>query len=286
MRNPHAIFDTHAHYHDSRFVEGKEAGDVDALLDALFAGDICGVVDIGTDLETSRKAIALAEAYPGIYAAVGIYPGSCPMTTDPAVIESVMDELRVMLRHPKVKAIGEIGFDFHYDDVPKDIQAVWFERQLQLAEEVGVPILIHDREAHGATMELLRKYPRVHGVLHSFSGACEMAEELVKMGYYISISGVVTFKNARKLCEVAAMLPSDRMLIETDAPYLTPVPHRGECNHSGYLVYTAEKIAGLRAEAGCADGCSAEDVADITRRNACRVFGITESSLSSSENPV
>ncbi len=264
------IFDTHAHYHDSRFTASiSETGfsTVDTLLPSLFAGDLYAATDIGTDIETSLAAIALAERYPGIYAAVGMYPGSCPQPFEKDGMEEIIARFSEMLDHEKVVAIGEIGLDFHYDDVPREIQQIWFSRQMQLAQEKQMPVIIHDREAHGPVFEMLASYPDVSGILHSYSGSAEMAEQLVKMGYFISVSGVVTFRNAQKLVEVVRRIPLEHLLIETDAPYLTPHPHRGKINHSGYLCYTIEKIAALK-------GCSCEEVADITCRNALRAFRI------------
>ena len=266
--NDHLIFDTHAHYHDSRFSDGNSGlQPTDVLLDTLFSTEIGEIVDIGTDMETSRAAVSIAEQYPHMYAAVGMYPGSCPLSSDPEQIENTVGHFAHMLDHEKVVAIGEIGFDFHYDDVPRDIQAVWFERQMQLASEKNVPVIIHDREAHGAVMDVLSRYRQVHGILHSYSGSTEMAEQLIQMGYYISVSGVVTFRNARKLVEVVERIPLEYLLVETDAPYLTPHPHRGKVNHSGYLPYTVSRIAEIK-------GISYEEVCDVTRRNAYRIFGI------------
>lgn len=262
--NEHPIFDTHAHYHDARFSEDETLPPRAELLSSLFSETICGIVNVGTDTETSREALALAKGYPRMYAAVGMYPGSCP-SADEAAVGDALRVFRVLLDDPKTVAIGEIGFDFHYDDVPREIQAVWFERQLQLAAETGYPVIIHNREAHGATMDLLRKYPDVRGVLHSYSGSAEMAAELMKMGWYISFSGVVTFKNAARMAEVVKSVPVERMLVETDCPYLTPVPFRGRANHSGYLPYTVQRIAELH-------GTTPEEIADITRKNAETLF--------------
>lgn len=258
------IFDTHAHYHDIRFLENGT--DVrDTLLNTLFGGDIIGIVNIGTDVQTSTEAIALAERYPNMYAAVGMYPSSCPLPHDENAMQSTLSAIEGMLAHSKVVAIGEIGYDFYYDTVPHEVQEMWFEAQMQLSEKTGYPIVIHNRDAHDATLSMLKKHPAVTGILHSYSGSAEMAKALVSMGYYISLSGVVTFKNARKACEVAKILPDDRILIETDAPYLTPVPHRGKMNHSGYLVHTLQTLAELRRT-------SVEHMAAITAENAKKVF--------------
>lgn len=267
MKNAHPLFDSHAHYHDSRFSEDTALPPCGELLSSLFAEDISGIVNVGTDIETSKEALLLAERYPLMYAAVGMYPGSCPLSCDDAEIADTIAVFREMLRHPKTAAIGEIGFDFHYDDVPRDIQARWFEAQLSLAAETGYPVIVHNREAHGATLELLQKFPSVHGVLHSYSGSAETAAELIRMGWYISFSGVVTFKNASRMAEVVRAVPLERTLIETDCPYLTPVPFRGRTNHSGYLSYTAARVAELH-------GIGAEECADITRKNAETLFRI------------
>ncbi len=264
------IFDTHAHYHDKRFTDPQTDTGLpaaDTLLSSLFAGDLRAVTDIGTDIETSLQAIALSQVYPSVYAAVGMYPGSCPLPFDENGMEAIIARFSEMLRQEKVVAIGEIGLDFHYDDVPRDLQQRWFDRQMRLAAETDTPVIIHDREAHGPVFDTLSRYPTVKGILHSYSGSAEMAEQLVKMGYFISVSGVVTFKNAHKLVEVVERIPMEYLLIETDAPYLTPHPHRGKTNHSGYLPYTIEKIAEIK-------GIPAVTVADATYENARRVFRI------------
>ena len=167
-----------------------------------------------------------------------------------------------------VKAIGEIGYDFYWEDNPSpEVQKFYFERQMALAEKLSLPVIIHDREAHGATMDMILRYPGVIGVLHSYSGSVEMAKELVKRGWYISFSGVITYKNATRLAEVVPTIPSDRILVETDCPYLSPVPMRGKMNHSGYVKYTAAKAAELRGE-------GYEDFVNQTTENAKRLFGI------------
>ncbi len=263
-------FDTHSHYHDTRFTSPQEDTGVpspDVLLPNLFDGGLCAAVDIGTDIATSTEAIALAERYPGIYAAVGMYPGSCPQPFTDDGMEELIDRFAKMLRHEKVVAIGEIGLDFHYDDVPRDIQMKWFERQMQLAHETRMPVIIHDREAHGSVFDMLSRFSEVRGILHSYSGSAEMAKQLIKIGYLISVSGVVTFKNAQKLVEVVAQIPLEYLLIETDCPYLTPHPHRGKVNHSGYLPYTVARIAEIK-------GIFPDEVARVTRENAEKIFGI------------
>ena len=268
MKSQHPIFDTHAHYHDSRFSAPDAAlPETGALLDTLFSTEISHIINVGTDISHSAAAIALAEQYPDMYAAIGMYPGSCPLPFDAEQMENMIAQFSDMLDHPKVVALGEIGFDSHYDDVPRDIQAIWFDRQMTLAAEKNIPVVIHDREAHGAVWDMICAHPDVRGVLHSYSGSAEMARQLVSRGWMISLSGVVTFKNARQTIEVAEQIPLSSLLLETDAPYLTPVPHRGKTNHSGYLVHTAARIAEIR-------GISEEEVRDVTRENAKSFFAI------------
>ncbi len=243
FRSGYPLFDSHAHYNDSRFEPGNEIeGGREEVLSALFSGSVKYIVNNGTKLETNAESIALAEKYPGIYAAVGIHPEDIASEDD---IESVMGSLREQLMHPKVKALGEIGLDYYWDNVPRETQKAWFRRQLELAREVKKPVVIHDREAHGDVMDILREYPDVTGELHSFSGSAEMARQLVNRGWYISFSGVITFKNASRLAEIVPTIPLDRIMIETDCPYLAPVPYRGKLNHSGLLEYTAARAAEL-----------------------------------------
>ena len=252
------LYDTHAHYDDSRFDEDR-----DALLPELHRQGIALINDIGTDIPSSRQAIALAEKYPFVYAVVGGWPGNVGDMT-----ETDLETYREMSRHEKVVAIGEIGLDYHYDDVPRDIQKHWFERQLSLAAEVELPVVVHEREAHGDGMEIVRRWAdRVTGVFHCFSGSAEMAAELADLGWYVSFTGVVTFKNARRALEAVAAVPLERIMIETDAPYLAPVPYRGKRNHSGYVYRVAETIAEIK-------GLTPEEVAAVTMENGKRFFRI------------
>ncbi len=230
------IFDSHAHYDDARFDEER-----DTLLATLFANGVTGIVNVGTNPQTIRSTLSLAQTYPALYAAVGFYPHETHHCTDADYLW-----LETILQHPKVVAIGEIGLDFHYDDAPREVQLAAFDRQMQLAQKTGFPVVIHDREAHGACMDMVRRYPKVQGVFHSYSGSAEMAKELIARGWMISFSGSVTFKNAHHLWEAAQAVPLEAMLLETDAPYLAPVPMRGKTNHSDYIRYTAEKIAQLK----------------------------------------
>lgn len=254
------FYDTHAHYDDGRFDSDRET-----LLPELYRQGIGLINTIGTDIPSSRASIALAEQYPFIYAAVGGWPGNVGDMT-----EQDLEEYRAMASHEKVVAIGEIGLDYYYDDVPREIQKHWFDRQMALAEELSMPVVVHDRDAHGDCMDMVRKWAgRVTGVFHCFSGSAEMAAELTKLGWYVSFTGVVTFKNARRALEAVAAVPMDRIMIETDAPYMAPVPYRGRRNHSGYVPLVAEKIAEVK-------GMTLEEVAKITTENGKRFFRIPE----------
>ena len=254
------FYDTHAHYDDGRLDSDRET-----LLPELYRQGIGLINTIGTDIPSSRASIALAEQYPFIYAVVGGWPGNVGDMT-----EQDLAEYRAMASHEKVVAIGEIGLDYYYDDVPREMQKHWFDRQMALAEELSMPVVVHDRDAHGDCMDMVRKWAgRVTGVFHCFSGSAEMAAELTKLGWYVSFTGVVTFKNARRALEAVAAVPMDRIMIETDAPYMAPVPYRGRRNHSGYVPLVAEKIAEVK-------GMTLEEVAKITTENGKRFFRIPE----------
>ena len=256
-------FDSHAHYYDERF-ESEIPEGVDELIGALLRDSVSYIVNIGTSPETSRLAIEQAKRYENMYTAVGIHPSDTRFLSN---IDSDLAEIEALILDPQNKCVclGEIGLDYHYEDTDKEKQMEYFERQMLLAEKLDIPVCIHDREAHQDVMDVIRKHPNVKGILHSFSGSAEMAIELVKLGYYISFSGTLTFTNARKPREVAAVLPKDKVLIETDCPYLTPHPHRGKTNHSGYLSYTNATLAAIF-------GVSEEECARITEENARRVF--------------
>ena len=273
METPNlTIFDSHAHYNDPRFFGSELPCGRDELLSDLFSeGNVQGIVNAGTNIETSRESLALAERFDGIYATVGIHPHDSEKAGDPA---NCIREMLQLLSHKKAVAIGEIGLDFHYDFSDRLIQLKWFELQMKLARETGYPVVIHDREAHGAVFDIIQKYPEVHGVIHSYSGSAESAQQLCKLGYYISFSGSVTFKNASAILSAVAAVPSDRILIETDCPYLAPVPNRGKINHSGNLIYTAQKIADIK-------GLSLRELCRISMENACSVFRIPTSSKTS-----
>ena len=257
-------FDTHAHYWDAAFTQNGESAD--QLIDALLSRDVAGIVNVGTSCETSLLAKEQAERHPGMEYAAGIHPTDAQGLT--CSLEDAIDAIRALFLSPEGKrpvALGEIGLDYHYDDTDKGLQAAFFDAQLSLAEELGVPVVIHDRDAHADVFDALARHPRVTGVMHSFSGSAEMAADYAKRGWYISFSGTVSFKNARKVVEAAAVVPSDRILIETDAPYLTPHPFRGQRNHSGFLSYTNAALAAAR-------GVSPEETAELTLENAKRLF--------------
>lgn len=247
------IFDSHAHYDDTKFDEIRGS-----LLEDLPQHGVCGVINCGCDTESSKKALALAEKYGYIHAAVGVHPENIDGGT--------LAEIENLAKHKKCVAIGEIGLDYYWVSDNKEEQKTLFEEQLILANKLQLSVIVHDREAHADTLELLKKH-RPSGVLHSFSGSGEMAKEILNIGMYIGIGGAVTFKNARRLPEVVEMLPEDRFLLETDAPYLTPVPYRGKVNHSAMIYFTAKKIAELR-------NTSVENVLNSAKKNAEKLFNI------------
>ncbi|MBQ9109417.1 MAG: TatD family hydrolase [Oscillospiraceae bacterium] len=250
------IFDSHAHYDQKRFDADREE-----VIAALAAAGVSRVMNAASDLPSSRDAMALAEKYPFFWCSVGIHPHEAEDA--PA---DYLDQLRQLAKHPKVQAIGEIGLDYHYDFSPRDIQRRVFEEQLILAKELDMPVIIHDREAHAETMELLTKY-RPRGVVHCFSGSAEMAQQVAQLGMYVGFTGTVTFKNARKPLEAVAAVPEDKILMETDCPYMAPEPLRGRRCDSSMLPYTAAAMAAAR-------GITPQQMVDIAARNACRLFGI------------
>lgn len=250
------IFDTHAHYDDAQFDADREE-----LLSALPKNGVCGVINCGCTVASSQAALALSAAYPFMYCALGIHPEELPGVTD-----ADFAALEPLYAQNKVVAVGEIGLDYHWDTVPHEVQIAAFERQILLANNLHLPVIIHDREAHADTFALLRKH-RPQGVLHCFSGSVELAKEALSLGLYIGLGGTVTFKNARKPVEVAAMLPKDRLLLETDCPYMAPVPFRGKRNDSSLIAFVAEKLAEVRGE-------DAQALVDQCRANAMRLFQI------------
>ena len=252
------LFDTHAHYDDESF-----DADRDAVLTALPEQGVGLILNPGCDVESSRKAVRYAAAYPHVYAAVGIHPENCGGCT-----AGDLDAIRALAQQPKTVAIGEIGLDYYWaENPPRDFQQQVLRQQLALARELALPVIIHDREAHADTLAIVREFPGVTGVFHCFSGSPEMARELLKMGWYLGFDGPVTYKNARRAPEVAAVTPLDRMLIETDSPYMTPVPYRGQRNSSAYVHLVAEKLAEWK-------GVSPEELARVTTENGKRLFCI------------
>ncbi|MBQ9467970.1 MAG: TatD family hydrolase [Clostridia bacterium] len=258
------LFDTHAHYFDERFAE--ITGGAEKLLEDLFAGDIRYIVNAATTTRDSLKALALAEKFEGCYAAVGVHPENCD--EEESVGETVA-RLRALLKRPKVVAIGETGLDYHWqNNPPREKQKEYFIAQLDLARETGFPVVVHGRDAHGDVFEILSRYPDVVCILHSFSGSPETARQyLMNRNRYIGFSGVLTYKNAVQPVEVAKIVPADRMLSETDCPYLTPVPWRGKINHSGYMIETVKKLAEIKQ-------LDLEETKRILTENAKRVFRI------------
>lgn len=253
------LFDTHAHYDSRQF-----NADRDEVLSGLKERGVSLVVNPGCDIPTSRMAVELAERYPFVYAAVGFHPEELEGAelTD-------LEVIRQLAAHEKVVAIGEIGLDYYWvkDEEGRRKEQEFFRAQLALAEELNLPVIVHDREAHGDTLAIVKEFPKVRGVFHCYSGSVEMARELVDMGWMISFTGVLTYHNARKSVEAAQAIPMDRLMIETDAPYMAPVPHRGKRNDSGYVLHTCEKLAEIK-------GLSLEECAKITLENGCRFFGI------------
>lgn len=253
------LIDSHAHLDDRRFNRDR-----DRLIKSLKSNGVDMVINVGADLQTSIKSVSLAEKYDNIYAAVGVHPHSAKEMDD-----STIDVLKTFTKRDKVVAVGEIGLDYHYDNSPRDVQRKRFREQLDLAKEVDLPVIIHSRSATEDTYNILKEAQdgSLEGVLHCYSGSVEMAREYIKLGFYISIAGPVTFKNARVLKEVAKDVPLDKLLIETDAPYLTPEPHRGKRNEPVYVRYVAGTIAELR-------GISFEEVARATAENTKKLFRI------------
>ena len=252
------IFDTHAHYDDDAFNTDR-----DELLTSLPEKGVGLVVDPGCDLPSSRLAVALAAKHPHVYAAVGIHPENCH-----DYIPSQIDALRTLAKSPKVVAIGEIGLDYYWkENPPRELQHQCLRDQLALAAELNLPVIIHDRDAHADTLAIVKEFPAVTGVFHCFAGSAEMARELLKMGWYLGFNGAITFKNARKAPEVIAIAPLDRILLETDAPYLTPVPHRGERNDSTYIPYVSQTIAQIK-------GLTSAEVEHTSWENGRRLFRI------------
>lgn len=257
------LFDTHAHYDDERF-ESELDKPLDDFITELFEGEVEGIINAGTNIETCKKSIELSEKFDRVYASVGIHPSDCYKYAD---MDGVLNTLRELAKHKKVVAVGEIGLDYHYDFSPRDIQRVWFEAQLDLACELGLPAVIHDRDAHKDVFDMIKGTKGVKVVMHSCSESAETVRQLTDMGHYISFSGSVTFKNAKNTVAAASACPLEQMLIETDCPYLAPTPHRGKLNHSGLVRHTAEKLAEIK-------GISYDEICRITHENALTFFNI------------
>lgn len=252
------IFDSHAHYDDPKFEEDRED-----LISSLSSNGIRAVLNASSDMETSRNSFQLAHRYPFFWCAVGVHPHEAE-----GIEENYLEELTQMSQDDKVVAIGEIGLDYHYDLSPRDIQKNVFRQQMELAKQLHLPVVIHSREATQDTLEVLNEFPEVTGVIHCFSGSAETAKQLLNMGYYIGFTGVITFKNAKKTVSAAEVVPLDRMLIETDCPYMAPVPCRGKRCDSTMLPYTVEKLAEIKQ-------VSPQELVAHARENTCRLFGIS-----------
>ena len=251
-------FDTHAHYGSELYDEDREE-----LIASMPQRGVELIINPGCTLESSQGAVALAERHSHVYAAVGVHPSDCHTYSD-----AVEEGLRALVGHPKVKAIGEIGLDYYWkDNAPAELQKEVFVRQLELARESKLPVIVHNRDAHKDTLDIVRQYKDVQGVYHCYAGSIEDAKILVKMGWMLSFTGVITFKNARKALDVIRWLPMDRIMIETDSPYLTPEPFRGKRNDSAKVRYMIEAIANVK-------GMDPEEVARITLENGKRFFNI------------
>lgn len=254
------IFDTHAHYDDGQFEEDRN--EILASMPELGVGTI---VNVSATYESCERVIALAQKYPHVYAAVGIHPDEVGVLDD-----EKFAAMKKLFQKEKVVAVGEIGLDYYWDNEPHEVQKEWFIRQLELAKELELPVLIHSREAAADTMYIMKTYAQgLSGVIHCYSYSKEMAEEYVKMGFYIGVGGVVTFKNAKKLKDVVEAIPLEKIVLETDCPYMAPEPYRGKRNQSSYLQYVAEKIAELK-------GISVEEVIAVTEANARKMYGLEQ----------
>ena len=254
LKNSYPIFDTHSHYEDERYNDFRND-----LFNEMHQNGVCGIVSCGCDETSSKAAIKMAEENDFVYAAVGIHPGSIDSGTTP-------EQIAILAKHEKCVAIGEIGLDYYWvsDNKPQQIEI--FEKQILIAKELDLPIIVHDRDAHGDTLEILKKH-KPKGVVHCYSGSVEMAEEIIKLGMYIGVGGVITFKNAKKLPDVVKIIPNELLLVETDCPYLAPEPYRGKLCHSGLIKYTAQKIADIRDN-------TLQNILELTCTNAKTLFNI------------
>ena len=284
-----AYIDTHAHYFDRKYATLSEGGTDNPTREAALAGadtlltdpdflsKVAAVINVGTNLQNSRVAVEQAGKYPYMAAAVGIHPEDAQGLPDgtPLDPEKELAALRAWVsdsarrKRDKIVAIGEIGFDYYWQPMDKDLQRAFFEGQLQIAAETGLPVIVHDRDAHGDSFETVLQYPTVRGVFHAYGGSAEMAKELTKRGWYIGFGGVTTFKNAERVRSVVASVDISKLLLETDCPYMAPVPFRGKINHSALIPHIAEVIAPLH-------GLTVEELAEVTGRNAEELFGLAE----------
>ena len=253
------IFETHAHYDDDAYTSDR-----DRLIKLLKEEGIAPIVNVGASLTSTENTVKLAHEYDHVYAAAGVHPSDCEDLT-----EDDIKWLKGLCLDSRVVAIGEIGLDYHYDEPAKEVQKKWFVRQLRLAKEVSLPIIVHSRDAAADTLEILSRdeFKGMRGIIHCFSYSLELAREYVKMGYHIGIGGVVTFKNGRKLQEIAGSIPLENIVVETDCPYLAPEPYRGRRNSSAYLTYIIDRIASLR-------NTESEEIERATYENAAALFGV------------
>lgn len=260
------IFDTHAHYTDPRF-ESKFEGGVSPLLDEIYSNGVDRIINVGTNTANDVEVVRMASKYDKMYAAVGVHPSD---VDEEISLDDAISNLRALLdkkEENKIVALGEMGLDYHWRQDNKEKQAEFFEAQLRLAEEYDLPVVIHDREAHGDTFEAVIRHPKARGVFHCYSGSPEMAKDLVRRGWYISFTGVITYSNAPVVKACAEAVPLDRILVETDAPYLAPVPYRSKTNRSDYIEYTIRTIAEIK-------GLSEDEIREKTHENACKLFSI------------
>lgn len=248
------IFDSHSHYDDSRFDNIR-----DELFDTMHQNGVCGIVSCGCDATSSKAALSMAQQYDFVYAAVGIHPSNIDSGT-------TVEQIEKLAQHKKCVAIGEIGLDYYWIDDNKTRQIEIFEQQIILAKKLDLPILVHDRDAHADSLEILKRH-KPKGVVHCFSGSVEMAQEIIKLGMYIGVGGVITFKNAKKLPDVVRIIPDELLLVETDCPYLAPEPYRGKLCHSGMINITCQKIAQIR-------GTTPEQILKSTAKNAKKIFNL------------
>jgi len=252
------LFDTHAHYCDKRFNDDR-----DEILESMPDAGISLILNSGSSIRSSKFSLELADKYPYVFASAGVHPHDSKSMTDDTI-----KDLEILLSHPKAVAVGEIGLDYHYDFSPRDVQKKRFREQLDLARRLGLPVIVHERESLMDTLDIIREYKDLTGVLHCFSGSWETAKIVLDLGWYLSFTGVVTFKNARRALEIIKNMQFDKLMLETDCPYLTPEPKRGRRNSSLYLPYIAEKVAEVR-------NMAVDEVAQLTTENGKRFFGIT-----------